>query len=119
MPGRSGAAHGPYTRRDVRGPQVIRTEQAWADFWRALPTRQAAPDIDFSRVILLAVVAEDDVPQSPRITRVTTEPGGLLVEWTTTPLTEPATPGTPVRPFVVVGLTQAQGRVRFQRTPAI
>ena len=112
-------AHGPYTRRDVRGPQVIRTEQAWADFWRALPTRQAAPDIDFSRVILLAVVAEDDVPQSPRITRVTTEPGGLLVEWTTTPLTEPATPGTPVRPFVVVGLTQAQGRVRFQRTPAI
>jgi len=110
-------AHGPYTRHDVRGPQVIRSEQAWTAFWRTLPTRQAAPDIDFSRVTLLALVAEDDVPQSPRITRVTTEPGGLLVEWTTTPLAETVTPGNPVRPFVVVGLTNAEGRVRFQRTP--
>jgi VWFA-related protein len=112
-------AHGPYTRHDVRGPQVIRSEEAWTAFWRSLPTRQAAPDIDFSRVTLLAVVAEDDGPESPRITRVTTEPGGLLVEWTTTRLAESVTPGTPVRPFVVVGLTQAQGRVRFQKTPAI
>ena len=98
---------------------MIRSEQAWTAFWRTLPTRQAAPDIDFSRVTLLAVVAEEDVPESPRITRVTTEPGGLLVEWTTTPIVDAVAPGTPVRPFVVVGLTQAQGRVRFQRTPAI
>jgi hypothetical protein len=111
-------AHGPLTRHDVRGPQVIRSEQAWTAFWRSLPTRQAAPDIDFSRVTLLAVVAEQDAPVAPRITRVTTEPGGLLVEWTTGPLT--AVPSdAPVRPFVVVGVTQAQGRVRFERSPGI
>jgi VWFA-related protein len=112
-------AHGPYTRHEVRGPQVIRSEQAWTAFWRTLPTRQAAPDIDFSRVTLLALVAEADVAHSPQVTRVTSEPGGLLVEWTTTPLAGPVPAGVPVRPFVVVGLTQAQGRVRFQRVPAI
>ena len=63
---------------------------------------------------LLAVVAEDDVPQAPRITRVTTEPGGLVVEWTTTPLVDARPRAAPVRPFVVVGLTQAQGRVRLR-----
>jgi hypothetical protein len=107
-------AHGPLTRHGVRGPQVIRSEQAWTAFWGSLPTRQAAPDIDFSRVTLLAVVAEQDTPVAPRIARVTTEPGGLLVEWTTDPLTTVPADAS-VRPFVVVGVTQAQGRVRFER----
>ncbi len=109
-------AHGPFTRHEVRGPQVIRTERDWKAFWLALPTRQPAPDIDFSRVTLVAIVAEDGPPATPRVARVTTEPGGVVVEWTTEPMAGlPA--ADPVRPFVVLGLTQAEGRVRFARVP--
>jgi VWFA-related protein len=109
-------AHGPFTRHEARGPQVIRTEREWKAFWLALPTRQPAPDIDFSRVTLVAIVAEDGPPATPRVARVTTEPGGVVVEWTTEPMAGlPA--ADPVRPFVVLGLTQAEGRVRFARVP--
>jgi hypothetical protein len=99
----------------MRGPQVIRNEESWAAFWATLPTRQAAPPIDFARVTLLAVVAERDEPVTPRITRVTTEPGGLVVEWTAEPLAASLSTARPVRPFVVMGLTSAEGRVRFVR----
>ena len=108
-------AHGPLTRHEVRGPQVIRAEEEWATFWLSLPTRQAAPPIDFTRVTLLAIVAEDGPPAAPRITRVTTEPGGIVVEWTTSPLATAPAATEAVRPFLVMGLTNAQGRVRFQR----
>ncbi len=91
-------AHGPSTRHQRRGPQVIRTEQEWTTFWQSLPTRQAAPPIDFARVTLLAIVAEDGPPATPRITRVTTEPGGLVVEWTAEPMTAPAAAADPLRP---------------------
>ncbi|MGV3515781.1 hypothetical protein, partial [Luteitalea sp.] len=78
--------------------------------------RHPAPDIDFSRVTLVAIVAEDGPPATPRVARVTTEPGGVVVEWTTEPMAGlPA--ANPVRPFVVLGLTQAEGRVRFARVP--
>jgi hypothetical protein len=96
---------------------VIRTEAEWMTFWRTLPTRQAAPNIDFDRVTLLAVVAEDGPPVTPRITRVTTEPGGIVVEWTATPLAEVPASAEPPRPFVVVGLTDVAGSVRFVRVP--
>lgn len=111
-------AHGPFTRHAQRGPQVIRTEQAWRDFWRMLPTRQAAPDVDFSRAVLLAIVSDGTgpTPGTPRVTRVEREPGGVVVRWTT----DAAAPGDepsaePRRPFVVVGLTGQQGQVRFER----
>lgn len=110
-------AHGPSTRHERRGPQVIRTEEEWTAFWQSLPTRQAPPAIDFARVTLLAIVAEDGPPATPRITRVRTEPDGLVVEWTAEPLPVAPAPAAadPVRPFVVMGLTQAQGRVRFEK----
>jgi VWFA-related protein len=110
-------ATGPLARTARRGPLVIRTEAEWMTFWRTLPTRQAAPNIDFDRVTLLAVVAEDGPPVTPRITRVTTEPGGIVVEWTATPLAEVPASAEPPRPFVVVGLTDVAGSVRFVRVP--
>jgi hypothetical protein len=108
-------AHGPLTRHAQRGPQVIRTEREWKTFWLTLPTRQPAPDIDFSRVTLLAIVG-DDSGAVPGITRVQTEPGGVVVQWMTTPAAAPnAGTAEPPRPFVVVGLPGQQGRVRFER----
>ncbi len=110
-------ASGPLAGTARPGPMAIRTEQEWTTFWRALPTRQAPPDIDFARVTLLAIVADDSMPATPRITRVHTEPGGIVVQWTTTPLVDaPDGPESP-RPFVVMGLTSADGHVRFERTP--
>ena len=71
--------------------------------------------IDFARVTLLAVVAERRrAAPAPRITRVTTEPGGLVVEWTAEPLA--AAGRRHARASVRRdGPDQAQGRVRFVR----
>ncbi|WP_239488878.1 VWA domain-containing protein [Luteitalea sp. TBR-22] len=110
-------ASGPLTRSAHRGPLVIVTEEEWRGFWRTLPTRQAAPNIDFDRVTLLAVVSEDEAPATPRITRVTSEPGGFVVEWTSEPMAAPPASSEPPRPFVVVGLTDVAGSVRFVRVP--
>ena len=96
---------------------VIRTDTEWASFWKTLPTRQAPPNIDFDRVTLLALVSPDATPTTPRVTRVTTEPGGIVVEWTTTPMTDLPPGGQPPRPFVVVGLTEVAGSTRFVRVP--
>ncbi len=110
--------HGPFTRHAQPGPQVIRTEQDWKAFWLSLPTRQAAPDIDFARVTLVAIVSDGvgEQPGAPRVTRVQAEPGGVVVQWTTSRV-EPQSPATaePLRPFLVVGLIGQQGRVRFER----
>lgn len=111
-------AHGPLTRYPLRGPQVIRTEGEWKAFWLTLPTRQAAPDIDFSRVTLLAIVSDEagGLPGQPRVTQVHSEPGGVVVHWTTEASAGPQAGGAePIRPFVVVGLQGHQGRVRFEK----
>jgi VWFA-related protein len=111
-------AHGPLTRHPQHGPHVIRTEGEWKAFWLTLPTRQAAPDIDFSRVTLLAIVSDDTgaAPGEPRVTHVQTEPGGVVVQWVTAPGSAPPADNlAPARPFVVVGLQGHQGRVRFER----
>lgn len=113
-------AHGPLTRDARRGAFVIRSSEAWRAFWSQLPTRQAAPDIDFDRVVLLAVIS-DESPAStvPQIVAVRTEAGGLLVEWTSVPADAPSAVA-PTRPFVVVGVTEVAGHVRFEkitRTP--
>jgi VWFA-related protein len=112
-------AHGPLTRHAHRGPLVIRTEEAWAAFWKALPTRRRPPDIDFARATLVAIVSEDDgaAPAAPRIESVHTEPGGILVRWrhdTAGSVTMPHETERP-RPFVVVGLPGLHGQVRFER----
>jgi hypothetical protein len=112
-------AHGPLTRHAHRGPLVIRTEEAWVAFWKALPTRQRPPDIDFSRATLLAIVSDDDgvTAAAPVVDSVRTEPGGILVRWRLGPVAAGATaPGAERRrPFVVVGLPGLHGQVRFER----
>ncbi|HTU99395.1 MAG TPA: VWA domain-containing protein, partial [Luteitalea sp.] len=109
-------AHGSLTRHAHRGPLVITTDEAWTDFWQSLPTRQPRPDIDFGRVTLLAIVSPDEGtgPAMPRITRVRTEPGGVVVHWTRGPAINDRVGTELPRPFVVVGLTSTQGRVRFE-----
>lgn len=112
-------AHGPLTRHPRHGPQVIRSEDEWRAFWFTLPTRQAAPDIDFERVTVLAIVSDDEgaAPGEPQIRRVQTEPGGVVVQWTMARAAEatPAGAADARRPFVVVGLQGQQGYVRFER----
>ncbi len=110
-------ASGPLARTTQRGPSVIRSEQDWTAFWRTLPTRQPPPDIDFARVTLLAIVADEPTPATPQVTRVHTEPGGIVVQWSTTPLALAPDAADVARPFVVVGVMSAEGRVRFERTP--
>ncbi len=110
-------AHGPVTRHATPGPRAIRAESEWATFWSTLPTRQPAPDIDFSRVTLLAIVLDEspDRHGAPEITRVETEPGGVVVHWRVAPGTSPSPVVVERRPFVVMGLVGQQGHVRFAR----
>ena len=111
-------AHGPMTRDATAGPRTIRAESEWATFWSALPTRQPVPDIDFSRVTLLAIVLDEspDRHGAPEITRVETEPGGVVVHWRVAQSASPSSDVAERRPFVVMGLVGQQGHVRFART---
>jgi hypothetical protein len=116
-------AHGPTSWHPKAATLVIRTEQEWAEFWKQLPTRQPPPAIDFARVTLLAIVLEGRAggpEQQPSVSRVEQAPGGAVVYWHPTGLARP--PDVPVdtllRPFIVVGVTERVGVVRFQRVAA-
>ena len=54
-----------------------------------------------------------DPPAEPRIGAVRPEPGGIVVQWTVSPAS-PAS-ASPTRPFIVVGLTEVAGHVRFEK----
>lgn len=111
-------ARGRAARHRAPGTFVIRTEREWQAFWAQLPTSQAAPDIDFARVVLLAVVGEGDSLE-PSVDSVTHGDGTTVVRWSAGSRVGPADAAAPRgRPFVVVGLVeQAGGVVRFERTP--
>ncbi|MCC6164833.1 MAG: VWA domain-containing protein [Acidobacteria bacterium] len=110
-------AHGPLARDAAVGPRAIRAEPEWEAFWAALPTKQPVPDIDFSRVTLLAIVLDEthDRAGAPEITRVETEPGGVVVHWRVAPGAPAPTSIAERRPFVVMGVVGQQGHVRFAR----
>ena len=95
---------------------MIRTEEEWRAFWSHLPTRQAAPPIDFSRATLFAVVAGgSDAPAGkPVVVSVNDDGGQTVVVWRTAPDVSP----TSVKPFTVVAMPSAiEGPVRFERQP--
>jgi VWFA-related protein len=108
-------AHGPTSLFDRGGTHVIRTADAWQLFWKHLPTRQAAPDIDFDRVTVLAVVLGDEPGQVPEVTGSRADGADLVVEWRATAADEPVASSRAARPFVVVGITDYDGPVRFER----
>jgi hypothetical protein len=116
--GTSLLAHGP-TSSHVAAPLVIRTEIAFAEFWKGLPTRQLPPPVDFERVALLAIVIETPAaaPRRPVVARVERGEDGVIAYWTTAPAEAHAdlAPQTALRPFVVVAVTGAVERVRFER----
>lgn len=111
-------AHGPTSWHEKPVTLVIRTEQEWAAFWKHLPTRQSPPAIDFARVTLLAIVLETDskdVAEQPSVSRIEQNPDAAVVHWESKTMTRPSDAARPLRPFIVVGLTERVGHVRFQR----
>lgn len=113
-------AYGPTSNHPRANTLVIRTEQEWGEFWKQLPTRQPAPGVDFTQRTLLAVVLQTDstsIAERPSVNRVEQNGEAVVIYWETQPLTLPpdAPKDTPLRPFVVVGLTERVGHVRFQR----
>ena len=104
-------AHGPASRHPEPGTFVIRDEGTWRQFWSQLPTRQAAPDIDFSRVTLFAVVAglRDGASGSrPNVLSVKEAPDGAVVTWK-------AEPHETAGAFTVVAVPQVlSGHIRFE-----
>lgn len=109
-------AHGPSSRHPAAGTFVIRTDEEWQAFWKRLPTRQAAPAIDFSRATLFAVVGEgSDAPAGkPVVVAVNDDGGQTVVVWRTDPDVSP----THVKPFTVVAMPRTiEGPVRFERQP--
>jgi VWFA-related protein len=113
-------AYGPASRHPGAKTLVIRTGQEWGEFWKQLPTRQPLPAVDFAQVTLVAVVVETDsksIAERPSVNRVEQDGDAAVIYWETEPLTLPldAPTGTPLRPFIVVGLTEHVGNVRFQR----
>ncbi len=109
-------AYGPTSRHREPGTFVIRTEQEWQAFWLQLPTRQAAPDIDFSRATLFAIVG-DGIEASrgtPVVVSVKESADETIVTWRTD---APAGTATD-RPFTVVALQGvASAPARFVRVP--
>ena len=110
------------TRSRSAGSSATRgsTEQEWSEFWKQLPTRQPPPAVDFTERTLLAVVLQTDstsIAERPSVNRVEQDGEAVVIYWETKPLTLPpdAPKDTPLRPFVVVGLTERVGQVRFQR----
>lgn len=109
-------AHGPASRHPAPGTFLIRSESEWREFWRHLPTRQAAPDIDFSRVTLFAIVGTGDEAQSrPVVASVDAQHGTAVVRWRA----ERAPSETVTQPFTVVALPARVENVRFEREPAL
>jgi hypothetical protein len=113
-------AYGPTSKHPRAHTLVIRSEQEWGEFWKQLPTRQPAPAVDFAQVTLLAVVLETDstpVAEQPSVNRIEQSGEAAIIYWETKPLTLPldAPKDIPLRPFIVVGLTERVGNVRFQR----
>jgi len=93
---------------------VIRDEAMWREFWSHLPTRQAAPDIDFSRATLFAVVGggSDNPAGKPVVLSVNDNAGHTVVLWRTDPAVSP----TAASPFTVVAMPGTiEGPVRFER----
>ena len=105
-------AHGPSSRYPAPGTFVIRTEQDWREFWSHVPTRQAAPPIDFDRVTLFAIVG---VPAGaaghPIVTAVVDEGGETVVRWIADATA--AEPAALAQPFVIVALPMKVGAVHF------
>jgi VWFA-related protein len=107
-------AHGPSSRHAAAGTFVIRTEVEWRAFWSHLPTRQAAPPIDFSRATLFAVVGSDAPAGKPVVVSVRDEGGQTVVVWRTDPDVSPSD----AKPFTVVAMPRTiEGPVRFERQP--
>jgi VWFA-related protein len=107
-------AHGPTSRHPAPGTFVIRDQSQWRDFWSYLPTRQAAPDIDFSRATLFAVVGggSDKPAGKPVVISVNDDAGQTVVLWRTDPAVSP----TAANPFTVVAMPKTiEGPVRFER----
>lgn len=101
--------------RHRTGTFVIRDDAMWREFWGQLPTRQAAPDIDFARATLFAVVGgSSDSPGKPVVLSVQEAEGETVVVWRT----ESSAAPTSARPFTVVALPRTiAGPVRFERQP--
>ena len=113
-------AYGPTSKHPRANTLVIRSEQEWGEFWKQLPTRQPPPAVDFAQVTLLAVVLETDsksTAEGPSVNRIEQNDDAAVIYWETKPLTLPpdAPKDIPLRPFIVVGLTERVGNVRFQR----
>jgi len=111
-------AQGPMSRHVPGSTHVIMSLAEWKAFWALLPTRQPAPDIDFARVTVLAVVggAGDGVPQ---IDRVSGGGGVTVVRWRAPAGVTISNSGPVDAPFVAVGVVDRQlGTVRFERMPA-
>jgi VWFA-related protein len=107
-------AHGPSSRHAAAGTFVIRTEEEWRAFWRHLPTRQAAPPIDFDRVALVAIVAESSAGDAPAVQDVVPEGSAVVVRWRTQRPAAATNTSAVSKPFVVVALPREVGTVRFQ-----
>ena len=112
-------AHGPTSWHQKADTIVIRTERDWVGFWKYLPTRQPAPDVDFGRVTLVAIVIETDSKagaEQPSVSRIERTPDATVVYWERTATTHPAgsAADSPLRPFIVVGITEPVGQIRFQ-----
>lgn len=111
--------HGPITAHDEAAQMVIRSRDEWDAFWKALPTRQPLPAIDFERVLLVAIVVDtgDEAYEEPRIDSARVEDGTLVVRWRTATAERPSSlaPGTRLRPFVVAGVIGFRGAVRFAK----
>lgn len=109
--------HGPTSTHPEPGTFVIRDEATWREFWSHLPTRQAAPDIDFSRATLFAIVGPGGREQGlrPLVVSITEDQGVAIVRWRTTP--EPS--AMPSQAFTVVAVPLLITDVRFEAALAV
>lgn len=101
---------------------VIRDQAAWRSLWRRHSGTTAAPAVNFSRNMVIAVFAgEFAEPAAVAILRITREPNRLTVLYRAGP-TRPLPDGyTVVAPFHIVRVARSALPVRFLKikTPPI
>jgi VWFA-related protein len=97
---------------------VVRTDAEWLALWRRHAPGRSAPEVDFSRSMVLAVFlgTRSTGGYDVQITRVHVEDGVMVVRWTERrPAPDQIAAQVMTAPSHMVTVPRHQGQVRFER----
>jgi VWFA-related protein len=108
-----GAVSGVPERREV----IARNATEWSALWDPVSHGLAAPVVAFENTMIVGVFlgARPTAGYEPEIVRVVREGESLVVEWREREPRDTGNPPNETTPFVLAGVPQHAGEVRFRR----